>query len=95
MGSHLPFTCRDVELCAAALLDALHSVKEILLSLKANGHSRFENFIVLLLPIVFKVDIGVEIVKKFIKVGVPATLKFSILKEPSNIFFSLNLVAKS
>lgn len=28
MGSHLPFTCRDVELCAAALLDAQLSPAE-------------------------------------------------------------------
>ena len=28
MGSHLPFTCRDVEMCAAALLDAQLSPAE-------------------------------------------------------------------
>ena len=28
MGSHLPFTCRDVEICAAALLDAQLSPAE-------------------------------------------------------------------
>ena len=28
MGSHLPFTCRDVEVCAAALLDAQLSPAE-------------------------------------------------------------------